>query len=170
MGAWGTSSHGRQRNRYSPALSPSPQPLSHPGRGASRHPFPPCGGRGRGKGGRRGEKETSLCLNTSYVDAYGLRPPENPFVVVFFRLRRKNTTTNRSGALHQRKLLSAMIFAREFCPYGNKKVLRHHPQNKTWWANRAIPPLNLSGILFWTPENVEPVRSASPHSLEQDLP
>ena len=39
-GDWGLQNHMRQRNGYSTALSPSPQPLSHPGRGASGTPSP----------------------------------------------------------------------------------------------------------------------------------
>jgi hypothetical protein len=45
--------------------------------------------------------------------------------MVFFRQSRKNTITNRSGALHQQKLLSAIIFAREFCPYAKKPKQKH---------------------------------------------
>ena len=66
--------HRRERNGHSTALSPSPQPLSHPGRGASVTPSPLVGEGAGGRGADVEIKETSLCLNTSYVRAYAPSP------------------------------------------------------------------------------------------------
>ena len=74
-GKGNTTPHRRERNGHSTALSPSPQPLSHPGRGASGPP-----------------SHTHEAKRFAALQSGGLgvaNPRKHSFCALFLRLRRK---------------------------------------------------------------------------------